>query len=90
MPVMSGLVHNLRDVARMTDAEARQNGKKSDALDNCGTLMQGCFRTALQATGEKFFDMMRERAMLYLQTRAPGSQSAVLLLPGISRRRLRC
>ena len=60
MPVMYGLVHNVRDVARMTDAEARQNGKKSDALDNCGTLMQGCFRTALQATGEDTFDMMRE------------------------------
>lgn len=51
VPVMSGLVHNLRDVARMTDAEARRSGKKSDALDNCGTLMQSCFRTALQATG---------------------------------------
>ena len=52
MPVMCGLVHNLRDLARLTDAEARQNGKKSDALDNCGTLMQSCFRTAIQATGE--------------------------------------
>ena len=51
MPVMYGLVHNLRDVARLTDTEARRSGKKSDALDNCGTLMQSCFRTALQATG---------------------------------------
>lgn len=52
VPVMCGLVHNLRAVARSTDAEARQNGKTSDALDNCGTLMQSCFRTALTAHGE--------------------------------------
>lgn len=51
VPVMYGLVHNLREVARSTDAEARRQGRKSDALDNCGTLMQSCFRTALQATG---------------------------------------
>lgn len=51
MPVMCGMVHNLRDVARQADAETRRSGKSSDALDNCGTLMQSCFRTALQATG---------------------------------------
>ena len=52
VPVMCGMVHNLRDVARQADAETRRGGKSSDALDNCGTLMQSCFRTALQATGE--------------------------------------
>ena len=51
VPVMCGMVHNLRDVARQADAETRRGGKSSDALDNCGTLMQSCFRTALQATG---------------------------------------
>ncbi|CAK0783973.1 hypothetical protein CVIRNUC_007176 [Coccomyxa viridis] len=53
VPVMCGMVHNLRDVARQADAETRRSGKSSDALDNCGTLMQSCFRTALQATGNK-------------------------------------
>ncbi len=61
---MSGLVHNVRDVARMTDAEARRNGKKSDALDNCGTLMQGCFRTALQATGADISYVVKEGQQL--------------------------
>ena len=48
---MCGLVHNLRAVARAGDAEARQNGKQSNALDNCGTLMQTCFRASLTAVG---------------------------------------
>ena len=44
-------VHNLRAVACRAEDEAKAAGKKSDALENCGTQLQKCFAVAMQGTG---------------------------------------
>ena len=47
-------VNNLREVAVAADDEAKRAGRRSDALENCGTQLQKCFSAALQGQGDGF------------------------------------
>lgn len=47
------MVHNVRLLACQADDEAARLGRKSDALENCGTQLQKCFSAAVQGAGEQ-------------------------------------
>lgn len=47
------MVHNVRQVACQADDEATRLGRKSDALENCGTQLQKCFAVAVQGAGAR-------------------------------------
>lgn len=47
------MVHNVRQLACQADDEATRLGRKSDALENCGTQLQKCFSAAVQGAGER-------------------------------------
>ena len=51
IPPMYVMVHNVRQVACQADDEAARLGRKSDALENCGTQLQKCFAVAVQGAG---------------------------------------
>ncbi|KAK9902673.1 hypothetical protein WJX75_002119 [Coccomyxa subellipsoidea] len=53
IPPMYVMVHNVRQVACQADDDAARLGRKSDALENCGTQLQKCFAVAVQGAGNK-------------------------------------
>lgn len=44
---LEGLAKNMRAVALAANAEARKSGRKSGALENCGSSLQRVFATAI-------------------------------------------